>query len=70
MLTADMLRSALLLDLETGADGAIHKIGALRDGRELRRQGRFDLRRALSDLDRLAGDAALVVGHNLLGHDL
>ena len=65
-----LLRRALLLDLETGADGAVHKIGAIRDGREFRRQGGFDLHRALGELQGFAGDAEFVVGHNLLGHDL
>lgn len=65
-----LLARAVLIDLETGADGAIHKIGAVRDGREFRRQGAFNLDRALAELDRFAGDASVVIGHNLLGHDL
>ncbi|EIC20980.1 ATP-dependent DNA helicase, RecQ family [Thiorhodovibrio frisius] len=65
-----LLQRSLFLDLETGADGAVHKIGAIRDGREFRRQGAFDLHRALADLQSFAGDAEFVVGHNLLGHDL
>ncbi len=70
-----LLDQALLLDLETGADGAVHKIGALlvdRDGgeREFRREGRFDLARALTELTAFAGDTRFVIGHNLLGHDL
>ena len=65
-----LLQRSLLLDLETGADGAVHKIGAIRDGREFRRQGAFDLNRALADLQGFAGDAEFIVGHNLLGHDL
>ena len=65
-----LIERSLLLDLETGPDGAIHKIGAIRQGREFRRQGRFDPARALDDLARFAGDASFVVGHNLLGHDL
>ncbi len=48
----------------------MHKIGAIRDGREFRRQGAFDLNRALADLQGFAGDAEFIVGHNLLGHDL
>ena len=69
-----LLDQALLLDLETGADGRVHKIGALRpgagDGRELRREGRFDLGRVLADLTDFAGEARWIIGHNLLGHDL
>ncbi|QVL46951.1 MAG: RecQ family ATP-dependent DNA helicase [Thiocapsa sp.] len=65
-----LIERSLLLDLETGPDGAIHKIGAIRQGREFRRQGRFDPARTLDELERFAGDASFVVGHNLLGHDL
>ncbi len=69
-----ILDRALLLDLETGADGRLYKIGAIRidqgGRRELRREGRFELDRALSDLTAFAGDARYVIGHNLLGHDL
>ena len=66
----DVLSRALLLDLETGPNGELHKIGAVRDGATFLRQGRFDERAALADLDRFAADAELVLGHNLLGHDL
>jgi ATP-dependent DNA helicase RecQ len=66
----DFLSRALLLDLETGPNGALHKIGAVRDGATFLRQGRFDERAALADLDRFAAGAELVLGHNLLGHDL
>ena len=47
LLDRGLLDRALLLDLETGADGAVHKIGALRGGREFRREGRFNLALAL-----------------------
>ena len=50
----DFLSRALLLDLETGPNGALHKIGAVRDGATFLRQGRFDERAALADLDRFA----------------
>ncbi|NEV61592.1 RecQ family ATP-dependent DNA helicase [Thiorhodococcus minor] len=65
-----MLDDALLLDLETGPDGAIHKIGAIRADRDFRRQGQFDLRQALTHLTHFASGAERVIGHNLLGHDL
>ena len=78
------LDRALLLDLETGPSGCVHKIGATIGGpgpgpgpgaerggvREFRREGRFALGRALEDLTDFAGDAETVIGHNLLGHDL
>lgn len=66
----DFLSRCLQVDLETGANGDLHKIGAVREGRTFLRQGRFDERAALADLERFAGDAELVLGHNLLGHDL
>ena len=51
------LSHALLLDLETGPTGAIHKIGAIRGrGETFLRQGRFDERVALAELDRFAAD--------------
>lgn len=77
-LLAALLDRALLLDLETGPAGEVHKIGALRTGpgdepggvREFRREGRFDLGRALRDLTAFADGTETVIGHNLLGHDL
>ncbi|MGD2020584.1 MAG: hypothetical protein PVJ47_05980, partial [Thiohalocapsa sp.] len=73
-LLVSWLDRALLLDLETGPSGCVHKIGAIRtergDVREFRREGRFDLAPALHELTEFAGDAETVIGHNLLGHDL
>jgi ATP-dependent DNA helicase RecQ len=66
----DFLSRCLQVDLETGPNGDLHKIGAVRGGRTFLRQGRFDEGAALADLERFAGDAELVLGHNLLGHDL
>ncbi len=65
-----LLDQSLLLDLETGLDGTLHKIGALRAGGEFRREGPFDLGQALAALTDFAADAPYVIGHNLLGHDL
>ena len=64
------LGHCLLLDLETGPNGAIHKIGAIRGDRTFQRQGRFDIHTALADLDSFATGCDLLLGHNLLGHDL
>lgn len=62
---------ALLLDLETDRDGArLHKIGAVFRDREFRRQGRFRLDKALGELQAFARGAEVVIGHNLLGHDI
>jgi ATP-dependent DNA helicase RecQ len=46
----DLLSRALLLDLETGPTGEIHKIAAVRDGTTFVRQGRFDGPAALRTL--------------------
>ena len=66
----ELLDRCLLLDLETGWDGAIHKIGAIRCGSNFSRQGRFEQQAALAELDAFAADADFLLGHNLLGHDL
>ncbi len=66
----DFLSRCLLLDLETGPHGELHKIGALRAESPFLRQGRFDEPKALADLEAFAAGAELVLGHNLLGHDL
>jgi ATP-dependent DNA helicase RecQ len=60
----------LLLDLEAGPAGAVHKIGAVRGGQVFVRQGRFDQGRALAELDAFAAGCDYLLGHNLLGHDL
>ncbi len=66
------LKRCLVLDLETGANHQVLKIGALLpgDGKPLLCQGNFDLEGALGELDRRAADADFVLGHNLLEHDL
>jgi ATP-dependent DNA helicase RecQ len=66
----DLLARCLLLDLETGEDDRILKIGAAFRGRTFERQGSFPLREALAGLDEMAAGADFVLGHNLLGHDL
>ncbi len=70
-MSESFLKRCLLLDLETGADRRVLKIGAVRPGRKpFRCQGSFRLGDALSELDREAEAADFVLGHNLLGHDL
>ncbi|EGV28461.1 ATP-dependent DNA helicase, RecQ family [Thiorhodococcus drewsii AZ1] len=66
----DLLNRCLLLDLETGPNGEIHKIGAVQADRTFYRQVGTDPHRALQELDAFAADAELALGHNLLGHDL
>jgi len=70
VLLHDFLHKCLLLDLETEADGRILKIGAVFRERVLERKGRFSLTTALTELDALAADATMVLGHNILNHDL
>ncbi len=64
------LRRCLLLDLETRGRDQILRIGAVLRDQILERRGGFRLEAALDDLDRLAGQADFILGHNLLGHDL
>jgi len=64
----------LAIDLETSREAPyrIHKIAAWRPdtGEELLLQGQADLAGAATALDRMAGGAAFVLGHNVLAHDL
>ena len=46
----DFLSRCFLLDLETGPNGEIRMIGAIRGDQTFLRQGRFDERAALSEL--------------------
>ena len=64
------LERCLFLDLETGDDDRILKIGAVRGDRTFEKKGKFLLREALGELDRMAVGAERVLGHNLLDHDL
>jgi ATP-dependent DNA helicase RecQ len=64
------LERCLLLDLETGPDGAIHKVGAIRADETFLRQGRFDPHSILAELDAFAAGCDYLLGHNLLGHDV
>lgn len=65
-----LLSQCVIVDLETGPSNEIHKIGALYQGREFRREGKFSLTHALGALDAFADGAKFVLGHNLLGHDI
>lgn len=64
------LSSSLFLDLETTPDGRIFKIGTLRGEATFLRQGRFDPRQALRELEVFARGSTYILGHNLLDHDL
>ncbi len=62
-------REWLLLDLEGGPE-RVYQIGAVFCGHVFERRGRFDLPRALRELDGFADAARAVLGHNILDHDL
>ena len=70
MTSSDFIAKCLLIDLETTGNQSIHHIGALFGGNKFERSGRFDITKALSELDAFAAGADFVLGHNLLGHDL
>lgn len=61
----------LLLDLETASDGSrIAQIGAVLGADQFHRAGNCETPDVLAALDRFAGKARCVVGHNVLQHDL
>lgn len=66
----ELLSKSLCLDLETTHGGKIFKIGAVFQEHAFEKQGRFNLKEALTELDQFGADATYVLGHNLLGHDL
>lgn len=66
----ELLSKSLCLDLETTPAGKIFKIGAVYQGKTFERQGKFNLREALTELDKFGAEITYVLGHNLLGHDL
>jgi ATP-dependent DNA helicase RecQ len=65
-----LVQNCLLLDLETGANNSILKIGATLNDKSFLRAGTFNLKQACAELDAFSSDAHCVVGHNLLQHDL
>jgi len=68
--SSEFAAKCLLIDLETDSKNNIHHIGALFAGERFEHSGRFDLVKALLELDAFAADAEYALGHNLLGHDL
>lgn len=58
------------LDLETNENGEIFAIGAILKDNTFQRKAPFDVRRVLAELDDFARDAAYLLGHNILRHDL
>ena len=65
----DFIAGCVVLDLETSGD-KILKIGAILNDAVFERVGKFDIQLALAELDRFAGRAEFLLGHNILEHDL
>ena len=65
-----LLRRALLLDLEVSLQGRILKLGAVCEGVTLACAGGQSLDGTLEQLAKLGENATLVLGHNLVRHDL
>src|SRR5689334_5157500 len=66
----EFLADALFVDLETTPAGEVLAIGALLRGATFRREQVPDPIHAFRELDAFARDARLVVGHNVVRHDL
>ena len=65
------LGGCLLLDLETSTTaGEIFQIGAILGSKTFEKKGRFDVEEALAALDEFGRDAQVVLGHNIIQHDL
>lgn len=58
------------LDLEINRSGQLYDIGALLAGKTFSRHCRGQSREALRELDGFLAPAEVLLGHNLLGHDL
>ncbi len=69
-MSRQFLDRCLLLDLETSFDQRILKIGAIYRGQIFVYPAGRSLDDALAALDRFAGAADFVLGHNVLDHDL
>src|ERR1017187_7189536 len=65
-----LMQRALLLDLEVSHQGNILKLGAACDDVSFTRFGGQSLAATLDQLAKLAANATLVLGHNLVRHDL
>ena len=65
-----LLADALLVDLEVSQRGKLLKLGAVLGDRTLAKPGKSAEREGLEELARMARGARLVLGHNLVRHDL
>ncbi|MGV8073057.1 MAG: RecQ family ATP-dependent DNA helicase [Syntrophobacteraceae bacterium] len=66
---SNFLSKCLLLDLEVRGD-LIFRIGAVRGDATFERRGKFNVEKALLELDSFSADAEYVLGHNIADHDL
>ena len=69
-LSEKLFERCLLLDLEVRPDEKIIKVGAVLQDQVVALKGNFKRSDIPAALDRLAGKADFVLGHNLLNHDL
>ena len=61
----------LLVDIEVNEKGVVYAIGGVQGDRTFRSpSGKPVTREALTDLNRFAGEAEFLLGHNILSHDL
>jgi len=58
------------LDLETNKKGEIYAVAAIFGDQILLRKAPFNIHKVLAELDQFAVEAACLLGHNLLRHDL
>ncbi len=65
-----LVRRGLLLDLEVSHHGEILKVGAALGEATLARSGASSWKSSLHELSILAREAACILGHNLVRHDL
>ena len=65
----DFIAKCAVLDLEAGGD-KIFKIGAILGDAVFEKKDKFEVGYALEELDRFAGPAEFLLGHNILEHDL
>ncbi len=70
MALARFMDRCLCLDLETGPNGEILALGAICGSDSFSQKGLKNIVSYLDTLNKMAGDAQFLLGHNLLSHDL
>ena len=66
----EFLTQTAAIDLEINESGQLYAVGAVCGERVFVKGGRFDRLAALRELDEFIGHATIILGHNLLRHDL